>query len=96
MIIGFTYYLAGEGDRNEQPKATDSLGFYAYLIGAFMTSMVFLASGANSIPRRWAVHMEEWVTFAQVGTIAAALVVLGTLLFTLRAIFILPGAANPR
>lgn len=95
MIIGFTYYLTGEGDRNEKPKTSDNLGFYAYLIGAFLTSMVFLASGASSIPRRWAAHYAEWVTFAQVGTIAASLVVLGMLLFTLRALFSLPGATDP-
>ncbi len=95
MIIGFTYHLTGEGRRGDQTKVTDNFGFYAYLIGAFLTSMVFLASGASSIPRRWAVHMEEWVTFAQVGAVAAALVVLGTLLFTLRALFSLPGATDP-
>ncbi|MGG7055529.1 MULTISPECIES: cbb3-type cytochrome c oxidase subunit I [Nitrosomonas] len=94
MIIGFTYHLAGEG-RQKEVKATDNVGFYAYLIGGFLTSMVFLASGASSVPRRWAVHMDEWVTFAQVGTVAAALVVLGTLLFILRALISLPRAADP-
>ena len=96
MLIGFAYFLAGEGDSKEQTKATDNLGFYAYLIGAFMTSMVFLASGANSIPRRWAAHMPEWVSFAQVGAVAASLVVLGMLLFIIRALVSLPGANNPQ
>jgi len=96
MLIGFAYYLAGEGDSKEETKAIDKLGFYAYLIGAFMTSMVFLASGASSIPRRWAAHLPEWVGFAQVGTIAASLVVIGMLLFIVRALVSLPGASNPR
>ncbi|SDW20439.1 cbb3-type cytochrome c oxidase subunit I [Nitrosomonas communis] len=96
MMFGFIYHLTGEGRQGEQPKAADNVGFYAYLIGAFLTSMVFLASGASSIPRRWATHMAEWVTFAQVGTVAAALVVLGMLVFTFRALFSLPKAAEPR
>jgi len=95
MIIGFMYHLTGEGKEKTQSSATDNFGFWAYFVGCLMTSMVFLASGANSVPRRWAVHMEEWVTLAQFGAVAAALVLLGMLVFVFRSLFSLPKAANP-
>ncbi len=95
MLFGFTYHLTGEGDHTAAPRLFDSIGFYAYAIGAFMTSMVFLASGAHSVPRRWAVHFPEWVSFAQVGTIAAVITVFGMLLITLRGLFSLPWARDP-
>jgi len=38
----------------------------------------------HSIPRRWAVHYEDWLTHDRIGTAFGALVVMGTLLFVLR------------
>ncbi|QBQ54167.1 cbb3-type cytochrome c oxidase subunit I [Nitrosococcus wardiae] len=94
MIFGFTFYLLN-GKKEGKTPLTEKLGFYSYLIGGLLLALTFLGSGAHSIPRRWAVHMEEWVPYAQWGTLAATLVVLGVLLFTIRVLTALPKAPEP-
>jgi cytochrome c oxidase subunit 1 len=94
MIFGFTFYLLNVS-QEEKPPLIERLGFYSYVGGALLLSLVFLASGSNGIPRRWAVHLEEWIPYAQWGTLAAILVVLGVLLFTIRVLTVLPKALEP-
>lgn len=94
MIFGFTFFLLNVSQK-EKPPLIERLGFYSYVGGAFLLAMVFLASGANGIPRRWAIHMEEWIPYAHWGTLAAILVVLGVLLFTIRVLVVLPKASEP-
>ena len=45
---------------------------------------MFLVSGAMSVPRRWAVHLEDWMLQDQIATGFAVLVIVGALLFLLR------------
>ncbi|ADE13608.1 cytochrome c oxidase subunit I [Nitrosococcus halophilus Nc 4] len=94
MIFGFAYHLLGEAKEGGTTMA-DRLGFYSFLGGGLLLAFTFLASGASSIPRRWAVHMDEWIPMAHWGTLAAILVVLGVLLFTWRALTALPRAPEP-
>lgn len=94
MIFGFTFFLLNK-TQQEEPPLIEKLGFYSYVGGAFLLSMVFLSSGANGIPRRWAAYLSEWVPYAQWGALAAVLVVLGVLLFTLRVLTVLPKAHEP-
>jgi hypothetical protein len=46
------------------------------------------------VPRRWAVHAAEWVPYAYAASLAATLVVLATLLFTVRIVSGLLRAQN--
>lgn len=94
MVFGFTYHLFGEG-KDEERSLLDRLGFYSFFIGGLLLALTFLASGFSSIPRRWAEHMDEWVPLAHWGTLAALLVVIGTLLFAVRTFIRLPKAPEP-
>lgn len=94
MIFGFSFYLLNVS-QEEKPPLIERLGFYSYVSGVLLLVLVFLLSGANGIPRRWAVYLPEWVSYAQWGTLAAVLVVLGVLLFAIRVLPMLPKAVEP-
>ncbi|WP_170414537.1 cbb3-type cytochrome c oxidase subunit I [Ruegeria arenilitoris] len=83
MAFGFMAWLV-RGKTIAQMSGLDRVAFVTYLAGAAGFVTVFLFSGAASIPRRWAVHYEEWLTHDRIGTLFGVLVVLGTLLFVLR------------
>ncbi|WP_281995483.1 cbb3-type cytochrome c oxidase subunit I [Ruegeria faecimaris] len=83
MAFGFMAWLV-RGKTIAQMSGLDRVAFVTYLAGAAGFVTVFLFSGAASIPRRWAVHYEEWLTHDRIGTLFSVLVVLGTLLFVLR------------
>ncbi|WP_291729751.1 cbb3-type cytochrome c oxidase subunit I [Leisingera sp. F5] len=83
MAFGFMAWLV-RGKTISQMDGLDRAAIAAYLAGAAGFVTVFLFSGAASIPRRWAVHYEEWLTHDRVGTVFSVLVVLGTLIVVLR------------
>ncbi|AHD08904.1 cbb3-type cytochrome c oxidase subunit I [Phaeobacter gallaeciensis] len=83
MAFGFMAWLV-RGKTISQMGGLDCAAFVTYLAGAAGFVTVFLFSGAASIPRRWAVHYEEWLTHDRIGTLFSVLVVLGTLIFVLR------------
>lgn len=83
MAFGFMAWLT----RTE--KAEDLTGFslwafIAYFIGSVGFVLMFLVAGAASVPRRWAVHLPEWVIYDQIGSLFAAIVILGALAFVTR------------
>ncbi|MDH3658658.1 MAG: cbb3-type cytochrome c oxidase subunit I [Alphaproteobacteria bacterium] len=55
-----------------------------YAIGGAGFTVMFLISGAFSVPRRWAVHLEAWILQDRVATVFALLAVIGALLLVLR------------
>ena len=59
----------------------DAAAFWIYLIGGAGFVLVFLTSGAASIPRRWAEHLPQWVLQSQLGAIFGALIVAGAAVF---------------
>ena len=81
MIFGFNYYITNQ---QGTPKSVDKLAFWIYSIGGVWLSVTFLISGSQSIPRRWAVHLPEWIPYSEPASIAALLVVTATTLFALR------------
>jgi cytochrome c oxidase subunit 1 len=58
MLFGFMYFL-GAGARD---SALDRAAFWMYGAGGFAFAGVFLAAGAISVPRRYAVHLAPWMT----------------------------------
>ena len=46
--------------------------------------VVALASGRESVPRRWAVHFPEWAPYDRVATLFAILVIAAALVLTAR------------
>ena len=80
MLFGFMYYLSNQTDRN----GIDRIAFWLYLVAGVGFSFGFLTSGRHSIPRRWAVHFPEWVSFSQTSSLFAAIVAVAALIFALR------------
>ena len=81
MLFAFSYYMTNQGG---VIKAIDKGAFWLYLVGGITLSLSFLISGYASIPRRWAVHFPEWVSYSSVASIVAVFVVLATVVFTTR------------
>lgn len=83
MAFGFAAWL-GRDKSSQDQSGLDRFAFQAYLAGGFGFVLMFFWSGASSIPRRWAVHYDEWQLQSQIATVFAAVVILATTLFVLR------------
>lgn len=96
MILGLCYHLSNNkacGKEDSASRSTiDMAAFWGFLIGGMGLVLTFLASGADSVPRRWAEHFDAWHFMSQLGTIAGALVLLCFLVFTVRNLLKLPKA----
>lgn len=83
MSFGFMMWLVGQHERLPVSGA-NRLAFGAYLIGSAGFTVMFLISGAMSVPRRWAVHAPQWFLQNQIATGFALLVILGAAMFLVR------------
>lgn len=96
MVLAFMYYLV-EDRMQTAGSMIDRLGFPAYAVGGLVFVGAFLAAGHVSVPRRFAVHVAEWMPYDQVGSIGAMLLIAAMLVFTVRIIARLsrlPGEAS--
>lgn len=59
----------------------DKAALGTYIVGGTGFTLIFLISGALSVPRRWAVHLPEWVMQDRIATLFAGLIVLSVLVF---------------
>lgn len=83
MAFGFAAWLVHDKAQTCM-SSLDKLVFRAYVGGGAGFVLMFLWSGASSIPRRWAVHYDQWQFQSQLATVFAAIVVLATLILVLR------------
>ncbi len=81
MLFGFKYYISNQCG---PMKWIDKGSFWLYAISGSLLSVTFLIGGYHSIPRRWAEHLPEWVTYSQPAAIAAIFIVLSASIFALR------------
>ena len=81
MLFGFKFYMVRE---KGSFSLTDKIVFWGFGIGGASISFAFLISGYNSIPRRWAKHLPEWVEFSQFGAAAAAVVATMAAIFAIK------------
>jgi len=85
MSFGFMAWLVrGRAAADSRISGVEKVAFGSYVVGAAGFTIVFLTSGAMSIPRRWAVHLPEWVSQDRIGTAFAVLIVVGALIFVVR------------
>jgi cytochrome c oxidase subunit 1 len=84
MLFGFMYYLGSSPASGGTDTALDRASFWMYVVGGLAFSAMFLASGAISIPRRWAVHLEPWIGYDRLATLFALVVVVGVVVFVSR------------
>ncbi len=79
MFLGFALHYAAGKD-----SAADRVAFWTYAVGGLGFTCAFLAAGASSVPRRFAVHLPEWQGLAAVGAFFSGVVLLTTLVLVAR------------
>jgi cytochrome c oxidase subunit I len=89
MFLGFLTYLTPRGNSMWAPT-----GFWLYVVGGTIFVLAFLTAGAASVPRRYAVHLPEWLPYDRVGSVGAVLALIGVLILVLRFLFAVPSAAR--
>jgi cytochrome c oxidase subunit 1 len=91
MLLGSMLYICTRSEFAE--TALDRLAFWTYGVAGIVFCFVFLAGGWQAVPRRFAVHDLEWLTFARLGTIAAVLVLVTAVILGVRLLARLPKAS---
>lgn len=93
MAFGFMTWLAGteSGDRF---TGASLWAYLAYLVGGLGVVISFLIAGAGSVPRRWAVHLPDWILQDRVSAAFAILVIAGVSVIVVR--FLTRAAAATR
>ncbi len=81
MLFGFKYYIVNQGG---ETGFVDKAAFWMYAIGGTAFSVSFLISGYVSIPRRWAVHLPEWLGYSAWASGIAMFVALAAAIFAVR------------
>jgi cytochrome c oxidase subunit I len=80
MVLGFMTYLT-----NPQPRYGFAwLGYWLYLGGGVLFVLAFLLAGSASVPRRYAVHVPQWLPYDRAGSIGASVAIVGVLILILR------------
>jgi cytochrome c oxidase subunit 1 len=92
MVFGFMYSL-GRG-RPRTAGWLDRASFWMFVVATLGFTMSFLYSGRASVPRRFAVHLPEWVAYDRVASVFAVLVIAAVSVFVLRFLFRLRAATQ--
>lgn len=82
MLFGFMYWLGLS--KGAADSALDRAGFWMYVVGSLAFASAFLAGGAMSVPRRWAVHLDPWLGVDRLGALFALVVVAAAVVFTVK------------
>jgi cytochrome c oxidase subunit I len=91
MLMGSLLYVCTRSGWTE--TALDRAAFWTFGVAGAVFCFVFLASGWHGVPRRFAVHDSAWLGYAQLGTLAAVLVLVAGLALSVRLLSRLPRAS---
>lgn len=91
MLLGTMLYACTRSGWSE--TALDRAAFWIYGVAGIVFCVVFLAGGWQGVPRRFAVHDAAWTGFAQLGSVAAALVLVTAVVLGVRLLVRLPRAS---
>lgn len=91
MLLGSMYYATTRGAWSE--TAVDRISFWTYGVAGITFCLIFLSAGRHSVPRRFAVHDDAWIGFAQMGTVAGTLVIVAAVVLGVRLLLRLPKAS---
>ena len=83
MVFAFMYYL-GKPYQDAPDSFLDRAAFWGYTVGSLCFTLSFLYAGKESVPRRYAAHLPEWVPYDRIGTAFAVLVIACVLVFIVR------------
>ncbi|MGH8361789.1 MAG: cbb3-type cytochrome c oxidase subunit I [Gammaproteobacteria bacterium] len=86
MALATMYHVIGSHAQSPHDTAGDKLGLPVYIIGGLIFVLAFLDAGHASVPRRYAVHLSQWLPYDKAGSIGAILIILGMLFFAGRII----------
>lgn len=62
----------------------DRLAVWLFAVGGLGFALVFLYSGKQGVPRRWAVHLPEWIGYDRLASLFGFAVMAAVLVFALR------------
>jgi len=82
MVFGFMYHLGH--DQRAGTGVLDRLAVWLFAAGGLGFALVFLYSGKEGVPRRWAVHLPEWVAYDRLASLFGCAVMASVLVFGLR------------
>jgi len=88
MVFGFMYFLGH--DRETGENVLDRLAVWVFALGGVGFALVFLYAGKEGVPRRWAVHLPEWVAYDQIASLFALAVMAAVLVFAVRFLLRVP------
>lgn len=83
MVFGFMYYI-GKPARNTPDPLLDRAAFWGFALGSLGFTLSFLYSGKESVARRYAEHLPQWVPYDRIGSFFAVLLIAAVLVFMLR------------
>lgn len=79
MVLGFAVWLAQGETPSSSFLPVHKIALAAYLTGGLGLVWTFLYAGKISVPRRWAVHVAEWMPQDRLASLSAIVVVLAAL-----------------
>jgi cytochrome c oxidase subunit I len=88
MVFGFMYDL-GSGSRTGA-GALDRFAVWLFVLGGLGFALVFLYSGKEGVPRRWAVHLPEWVAYDRLASLFALAMIAAVIVFAIRFLIRVP------
>lgn len=91
MLLGTMLYACTRSQWTE--SALDRASFWTFGVAGAVFCFAFLAAGWQGVPRRFAVHDAAWLGFSQVGSVAAALVLVAAVVLGVRLLSRLPRAS---
>lgn len=93
MLMGFSLHVfKGKWTPNE---AVEKGVFWTYTVSTVAFCIAFLLGGWAGVPRRFAQHMEHWVSYDIMGAVAGLVVVLATLAIAVKVTALLFSKAAP-
>jgi cytochrome c oxidase subunit 1 len=91
MLLGTMLYACTRSGWNE--TGLDRAVFWTYGVSGVVFCVGFLAAGWQGVPRRFALHDAAWLGFAQLGSLAAVLVLVTAVVLGVRLLARLPKAS---
>jgi cytochrome c oxidase subunit 1 len=91
LLLGTLLYACTRKDWKE--TGLDRAAFWTYGAAGALFCFVFLAAGWQGVPRRFAVHDDAWLSFAQLGSVAGVLVLIAAVVLGVRLLARLPRAS---
>lgn len=85
MILAFIGWIANR-EKSAGFGILEGTMLWTFACSAFAYALMFLLSGQASIPRRWAIHLPEWLLYSQIASLFAAGVVVSAMVIIVRAL----------